>query len=350
MTGLGSSRAVLAFVVLAGVFLLVGAILVVAYVVSPETRRQLAYLREESGVGPGIGAAVTAVLFVALVSVFAMGGTTSGRYDYPLAFAAVGLLAGLFLSGVAVAALSDYRLLVRTPAVDTGAVGSGRVAVTGEVTPAGEPPSAPFSGEPAVCWECWVKERDVREEGMGVQAESVGVEANWTVELADEGRARFRVDDGSGPVAVDPREAELRLGEDREWFVPFGEDPPERILGFVEDRLADVGYAGNDRRYEETRLSPGDEATVVGTAVAGPRGESDAARDGQSSAGRAEAPLADGDGPRRIDGSTGRCIVAAGSLADARADLRRRFTSAGGAGLALSVLAYAGMLAAAGVL
>lgn len=221
---------------------------------------------------------------------------------FPLAGAALWLLA-------APAPLTGLRLL-RTPEFavsDLLGDRPDRACFTGTVvqTEDGETVEAPFSGRRAV--------------GLAYQVlEERGVRGWWlfgftlwrpsSFEPIDGGAvaSSFLLDDGTGQVRVDPNGASFRLDPDTTIGVAGGETPPERIRRYidanadVDDEDLRVGFGpiqwgvGDDRRYVERRVEPGDEVLVCG-----------AARDARGAVGAVQAtidggrPFLLGDAPRR---------------------------------------------------
>lgn len=328
MSGLLSAGDWFLFLFLAGVYVFLFGLVALERVGSPSQNRQLSYLAEKSGIGRGLGALLVVVSFVTIFSAFVLGSPTGRRSDLALAAGLVAHVAGLFLVGVGLAAFRRHRALSGATSAATGDVSSGMVAVTGAALQHEECTAAPFSGDDALCFQCWVKERDLREDAPDVQAESIGIESNWEIEYSESFQTPFAVDDGSGSVIVDPTAMDLQLDETTTVTVEFPDDPPESVLSFVEDHLDTVGYAANDRRYEEAVLVPGDTVTVAGTVR--------------------EAP--DTGGRPTITGETGTAVVATGSLDRVRAETRRRMTAGIGGGIALSVAGYTGMLVVLGTI
>lgn len=256
---------------------------------------------------------------LALVGVVAGVGSVAlvgdpGRGGPGLALAAGCYLVGVL--GVAVGAgnYARYRRAMATETTPTGAVEPGFVELAGEARPAGAPVETPFAGEGAVCYEWRVEER--REEG-------------WVTVALDGGGAPFHVDDGSGPVLVDPAGAERRLEAERRVAVPADEAPPERVAAFLRGR-DDLGDADRDRRYVERFLPPGAEAYVLGQAKV---------------TFAAEHP----DDLVVARERAGTHLVAAGTPEEVTADVGSVVRFAGGVGLAAAVAGYVGMLVAAGV-
>lgn len=314
------------FLVVAAVVGFVFALVALAAAVDPGTRRQLRFVARQTGAGWGIGLALVVVATVSFGSVFVLGGTTTGRYDYPLAFAFLAHVAGLFLLGDAAGTLPRYLAVRRAPRRDAASVEPGeRVAVDGEAVAAADPLEAPFSGEAALCYELRVMERR-GDSDRAVNAEELGVGGNWRPEYVDEAGVTFDVADGTGSLAVVPDSATLDLEETTEITVALEDDLPQRIREFLTDNLVEVGFGAHDRRYVEAALGPGDRVTVVGPVVTA------------------------GDAGTRpvVDAREGDCTVASQGVEGFQSKLRRRVTAAAGGGLALTVLGYAATLVVAG--
>lgn len=129
--------------------------------------------------------------------------------------------------------------------------------------------AAPFTGTDCLVCRWTVEEYEQR-----------GKHSHWRT--VDEGvwSRPFVLADDTGRVLVEPDGAELSLEEDDTVRVDGGETPPRRVQQFVdandrvddEDGRLDLGVVsiatGDDRRYVEERLDPGDSAHVFGHARA----------------------------------------------------------------------------------
>jgi hypothetical protein len=113
--------------------------------------------------------------------------------------------------------------------------------------------SAPFFGGAAVAWE-WTVEAKNRH-GTDYEGRRA-----WTRARTGQGGVPFRLDDGSGPVVVDPAEARLDIsGRTTEERDP--DDPPGRAAD-----VADLDTGGERFRFNERSPAPGETVTVLGTA------------------------------------------------------------------------------------
>ena len=200
---------------------------------------------------------------------------TIGAFDpVPTAIGAVALVLGFaFLARAASGARDAVRVFRTTPTDPAGLDGAERrIRVTGRAAEVdGETLPAPFGGEPCLCVEYDVSE--LRSQGKG---------QSWVTIDGGEAGVPFRVDAGGTGVRVDPAAATFSFDVDEKVKVDAGEEPPERVRGFIDavDEVDDTetGYEvgpltiGDDprRRYVQRALRPGDEVTVVGDAAAFP--------------------------------------------------------------------------------
>lgn len=194
----------------------------------------------------------------------------TGEYAYALAGAL--WVAGVAVAGTALARLDWYRTArtAETHARDDA------VLVSGAATALEEPTTAPLSGEPALAYRYRVSEVS----GWGHRRAHVP-------KAHAQGGVPFQLDDGSGPVVVDPAGAQLSL---QTASVDADDLPPsaEPVLASV-DGLS----AGDDLRFREWRLPPGDTATALGTVVDRPDPDVSAS----TAVAVADAPPADGADP-----------------------------------------------------
>ncbi|WP_276258844.1 GIDE domain-containing protein [Haloglomus litoreum] len=211
------------------------------------------WLRSRTGVPRGV---VGAIVVGLLVLVGALG--TVGRFPRTEAGLesalppAMLVAVGLFGLAAGVANARTWVGFHRRGDTPTGDVGPGPVAVTGTVEH-DDPPGAPFFGSPAVAWE-WSVEAKNRH-----GTDDDGRRA-WSRARTGRGGVPFRLDDGSGPLVVDPAEARLDLsGTTTEERDP--DDPPGRAA-----TAADLDMGGERFRFIERRLAPGETVTVLGTA------------------------------------------------------------------------------------
>lgn len=211
-------------------------------------------MRRRIGVGP--------VGFLVGVIVFLIG------FGYPLAvgdveFSNVGrrppirlaVPALLYAAGVGLIVLSlgnlpSYLRLRTRGRTATGDVANGaadgRVACSGTVELDGSVPT-PFRGVDAAAYTTRVLEKTNNIKHVG------------------DGAATFRLDDGSGPVTVDPDGARLRLGERETAEVSAGDELPEAARAYCDEHGIDLNTNAT-RKFQEAALEPGETALVAGNA------------------------------------------------------------------------------------
>ncbi|MFW5963651.1 MAG: GIDE domain-containing protein [Natronomonas sp.] len=139
--------------------------------------------------------------------------------------------------------------LVRAAAANTGDVahraGTKRIAVTGLVDETHG--TSPVFDREAACWT-WSLE-------LGWE---VG-DAGWQTDQVGSGGAPFTLDDGTGPVTVDPRGAHVELYGGRQQVYDADAAQPGEIGSNLRSSI------GGDRyRYEEAVAAEGRELTVLG--------------------------------------------------------------------------------------
>ncbi|WP_135821017.1 E3 ubiquitin ligase [Halostella litorea] len=180
-------------------------------------------------------------------------------------FAAVALVGVALLADAGRHGLRAYRVRSNEPIpVGAAADESGVVEVEGVAERHERSLVAPFSGE-----ECLVCEYEV------LELQSSGKTSSWNTIKAGGGSVPFAVSDGTGRLLVEPAGAKLALDE-HVTRVGGGDRPPERIARWIEDtpdvdseektwdlRVIEL-KAGNDRKYVERRVDPGDAVHVYG--------------------------------------------------------------------------------------
>lgn len=229
--------------------------------------------RPRKGIGSSMKYLVVfVILAVLVVGVIALGDLPQGEDEFETML----LIAAGFIVGVLaiVWGFEEYRktsLIRNTPTSKVRSMAMGLVEVKGTTKVAEEPLEAPFSGEDCVFYKYMVEEYKHQ-----------GKHSRWVT--IDEGRngASFYVDDGTGQVLVDPRGAELEIPADNTIEVDGGEVPPYEVTEFIEnneevdseDNSVDLGIAevdtGNDRRYTEYYVTPGEDIYVFGKAMERP--------------------------------------------------------------------------------
>ena len=180
--------------------------------------------------------------------------------------ALVGLVAVAFLADGVRHGHRAFRVYRNEPFnVASAANASGVVEVEGTVEPHEVTLVPPFSGE-----ECVICQYEVEE------YRSSGKSSHWETVHSGGGRRPFVLADGSDRLLVEPERASLALDEAAVIRVDAGDRPPERIRRWIGERpevdseegrwdLGPLSIAtGNDRRYTERRLDPGEPVHVYG--------------------------------------------------------------------------------------
>ena len=196
-------------------------------------------------------AATVGVASVGVIGVFGTGITLSGRLGaLALYFNSFPLLAGCVLLAVAAAHVRLVGLFRHAEETRTATVSATDepIIVTGEVD-ATTQATSPALSQPAVCWTWEFSLRGV----LGQPDDK------WFDRKADSGGIPFDLDDGSGPVRVDPREATITFPMVDEYVCPADGPQPGEI---GENLHRSVG--GDEYRYREGIASDGDPLTVLG--------------------------------------------------------------------------------------
>jgi hypothetical protein len=190
-----------------------------------------------------------------------------------VAVGGVFLVVGLFILGRGVGEFRKvYHILTNDPvSVRDLPSRTGPVEVEGRARPADdhEPVRSLFTDT-----ECLLYEYETQE------YRSSGKHSRW--KTIDEGMrgVPFLVEDDTGAVRVEPAGADLRFA-DHTIRVDAGDRPPDRVARYVaatddvdpQDGSVDLGVAeldyGNDQKFIERRLDPGEDVYVYGAARRG---------------------------------------------------------------------------------
>lgn len=131
----------------------------------------------------------------------------------------------------------------------------------------------PFTDTVCLAYEYEVQE--YRSSGQSGHWKTLHEGSNWV---------RFLVEDDTGAVQIDGKNAELHLSEETLELSP-GEDPPERVAQYMaesdeierQDSTLDLGITelnlGNKQRFIERRLDIDESVHVYGTVGRAPAGE-----------------------------------------------------------------------------
>ncbi|AFZ72331.1 GIDE domain-containing protein [Natronobacterium gregoryi] len=139
------------------------------------------------------------------------------------------------------------------------------VELEGTATAAEETISSPLTGT-----DCLVYEYEVEEH------QSSGNGSSWNTVAEGAAAVPFRLEDDTAGVRVEPEEADCALSTAVTVGVDGGEQEPTQVEEFLEteseleseNRSIDLGVVevstGNNRRYYERRLDPGEDVYVFG--------------------------------------------------------------------------------------
>jgi len=171
-----------------------------------------------------------------------------------LVFGGLGLLVGLILFFNGFRLLKKSRLVKDTPTSKIRSLAMGRAEVFGTIVPFQEITMAPFSGTPCVYFRYSLEKQYERRDKQG------RVHEEWR--QIDSGRwsVPFFVQDETGKVLVDPKNAEVDTPADRANMPILGLELPPNILARTSpDRHALL-------RYSESYIRPDEQLYVLGFA------------------------------------------------------------------------------------
>lgn len=156
------------------------------------------------------------------------------------------------------------RLIENIPTSRVRSVALGLVEVHGKAQGMGELLKSPFSRA-----DCVFFRFDVQEHRRS------GKSSRWVTIKKHESSKRFYLEDDTGKILIDPREAELHLNRDREFRTHIGSSDQEETFkeGLMRvgiDPKGFLGLGGRSLRCDETFIEPGDKIYVMGTAKDNP--------------------------------------------------------------------------------
>lgn len=184
----------------------------------------------------------------------------------PIVWVLIGVPAGLFFFIKGFGKWSHYNTIINTPTSKVEAIAAGFVEVYGEGIPKDKYLLSPFLGEECVFYRYTVEE--YRHHGK---------HSSWDVIKQGRSDNPFFLQDETGKVEVDPRDAEFEVVDKRQFVVNPGDGTPDRVREFLEGvnlknntPLIDLGpihIGANPRRYAEYVIEKGQKVFVTGTAV-----------------------------------------------------------------------------------
>lgn len=223
--------------------------------------------------GREVGVSLVA-LFIAVVIWWTAPYTLEGE-SMLVVLGMVGIGAGMFAMGFS--EYSRLQLVTSTPTSKVRSMAMGMVEVEGQAVDAGKVLQSPVTGEDCLFYKYEIEEYQQN-----------GDDKDWvTIDEGMEGTS-FYVQDDTGAVLVDPRGADLRVEQDEMVHVDGGEAAPPPIQQFIErnkevdteNEQMDLGPisldTGNDRRYTEWYVGPGETIYVMGEAMDRPSFEGSA--------------------------------------------------------------------------
>lgn len=184
----------------------------------------------------------------------------------PILFALIAAPVGAYYFVKGFYKWSHYNTIVNTPTSKIEAIATGFVEVYGEALAKVEYLTSPFCGEECVFYKYTVEE--YRHHGK---------HSSWDVIRKGQSEAPFLVQDETGKIEVNPRDAEFEVVDKREFRINPGDGTPDKIREFLKEvslndnvPLLDLGpihLGANPRRYTEYTIEKGQKIFVTGTAV-----------------------------------------------------------------------------------
>lgn len=185
-------------------------------------------------------------------------------YQENLAMGNIILRGILFISGIisllmSFSSFKRKRLIQNIPTSKIRAIAMGLVEIFGEAVQSQTLFKCPFSGKDAVYYNYTVEELKQR-----------GKHSEWVAIFSKQENAPFFVQDDTGKVLVDPKDAEISISPDfnLETGGLFGKALPEKLEQFLkENNVAYKTFLGNKRlKFTEYSIAPKDKVYVLGTA------------------------------------------------------------------------------------
>lgn len=166
----------------------------------------------------------------------------------------LGLVAGVAMFAYGLRSVWKRRLIQNTPRSKARSAAMGRIKVQGTVASFQEITVAPFSGVRCVHFTYTLEKQYERQENNGrLVREWLTIDtARWSVP--------FFVQDDTGKILVDPKDAEIEMPPDHVNFPILPGEIPDYVVKRLKARPEGVF------RFTETILRPGDTAFVLGFA------------------------------------------------------------------------------------
>lgn len=178
-------------------------------------------------------------------------------------YAIVGFFAGLFWFYKGFATLKRKRLIENTPTSKVRSIAMGLVEVYGKVVLYNDKSFAgPFSKKKCVYYKYTIEEY-----------RSSGKSSRWVMIKKEDNAAPFYLQDDTGSVFVDARDAEVDIPSDFEWKSGMGNDPPANVMEFLNSKgiKHDSLFGFNKTmRFKEYIIEPDNMLYIMGTAKDNP--------------------------------------------------------------------------------
>lgn len=152
----------------------------------------------------------------------------------------------------------ELSFISGTPTSKIRSMPMGMVEIKGKALELGDQGTlrAPFSGK-----ECLAYRYEVKEYRRS------GDDSRWeTINMGTES-SQIVIDDGTGQLVVNPKGADLELGELNSYRINSTDEANQHIQSFVQENSGPGGLVfENDRKYKEWILKPGEKTYVLGYA------------------------------------------------------------------------------------
>ncbi len=195
-------------------------------------------------------------------------GTTTVSSDIFI-FGIMGFFAGLYLFFKGFSWQKQKQLIENTPMSKVRSIAMGPVEVFGSVTPSHKSVlKSPLTGRDCVYYRYAVEEY-----------RKTGKSSSWvTIKRGTDGK-HFFLNDDTGSVLVDPKDADVSIPADFYYEDGFGRKIPDNVQRFFDNNNIRYGGIFNARkRVTEYYIAPSDKVYVFGTAGDNPFVEPGAAK------------------------------------------------------------------------
>lgn len=182
-------------------------------------------------------------------------------------YAAAAAFGGIGLVGTGIRRWKQRQLMTDTPTSTIQSLSIGPAEIEGTAHADGRDPlTAPFSGT-----DCLLAKYEIEEYHESNDDDGGG---SWNTIASDTRHAPFVVEDDTGRVLVEPRDAATFDLEPEDWtetYVDSSDRGPASIRTFVENSEdlefpSDASGRENDRKYRQNLIDPGERVYVYGTA------------------------------------------------------------------------------------